>query len=212
VIVNVVPVSSLESFDYFIYPEQNPVNQNYFYNQVYAVNQALNDFGSKFMQASQHIYEKINDSNVIRAAKAALRYAVGLSHPNAVVYLKTIDELRAAQPVMQRYIMANPVVREMYNQQLIDGYNDTYIDNEPGFMKALHYDFRRVMDSVIQDKVDDEGNYEWVAPQYYEDLIAGDRDLDFQEKINILNTWDVIDQFMKSGKEDPTNPFNGTVG
>lgn len=211
-IVNVVPVNSLDSFDYFIYPDQNPVNQGYFYNQVYNVANAINDFGRNFMQATKEIYEKINDSNAIRAAKAALRYAVGLAHPNAIVEFRTLDEIRAAQPVMQRYIMANPKVRELYDRQIIDGYSDTYFDNEPGFMKAMHYDFRRVMDGIVQDGLDDEGNYEWVSHQYMEDLLDQDRDLELIEKVKILNTWEIIEQFMVSGSEDPTNPFGGTVG
>lgn len=209
--VNVIPVDSLESFDYFIYPEQNPYNQSYFHSQVYQVNQALNAFGQKFMEASRQIYEKINDWQAIKAAKAALRYAVGLAHPNAITKLKTLDEVRAAQPVMQRYIMANPVVREFYQKQRIDGFSDTYLDNEPGKIGSRHYDYRRVTDGIVQDTQTEEGDYEWVSHQYFEDLFDGDRDLELVEKVDILHTWDIIEMFMKAGQADPTNPFGGEV-
>ncbi len=210
--INVIPVSSLESFNQLVYPEQNPSLQGYFYNQVHQINQTLTDFGQQFMAANRALYEKINDSEAIRIARMALRYAKGLVHPNSIVALVDLESLKAASLVNQRFIMASPVVRDLYHRQLIDGYSDTYEDLSPGKIGDAHYDYRRVMHSVVQDTKDEHGEYEWVAKQYYEELIQGDRVLSATEKFDILKTWDVIDLFLKSGQEDPTSIFSTKIG
>lgn len=210
--INVIPVSSLDSFNQLVYPDQNPGLQSYFYNQVYQINQSLTNFGQQFMDANKALYEKINDSEAIRIAKMALRYAKGLAHPNMIVALVDLDSFRAASPVNQRYVMANPTVRDLYHRQLIDGYSDTYEDMQPGQVGDQHYDYRRVMHAVVQDTQDDQGNYDWVAKQYYEELISGDRVLTATEKFDILKTWDVIELFLKSGQQDPTSIFDTKIG
>lgn len=211
-LINVIPVSSLDSFNHLVYPEQNSGLKGYFYNQVNQISQTLTDFGQQFMAANKALYEKINDSEAVRIARLALRYAKGLAHPNTIVALVDLDSIRAASPINQRFIMANPAVRDLYHRQLIDGYSDTYEDLHPAKVGDQHYDYRRVMHGVIQDAQDEQGNYEWVAKQYYEELVAGDQVLDATAKFDILKTWDVIELFLKSGQQDPTSIFDTKIG
>lgn len=208
--IQVVPVNSIASFDYMLFPDQNPQNQLYIQQQLSQFSASLTDVGRKFVEASRAIYDKINDSNAIRLAKAAIRMTKGLFHPNSIVYLNTIEDIRNAQPVMQRYIMAEPTIREIYHQQRCDGYSDTYADIEPGSLRDDHYDYRRVMDHVIQDTVNSDGEYEWVAKSFLEELRPGDKDLTHDEKCDILSTWEVMQAFISAGK-DPTNIFEGDL-
>lgn len=209
--VNVINTDSLQSFDYLLFPDQNPANQNFIYQQLNRFSDSLTDVGRQFVEASRAIYERVNDSNAIRAAKAAIRMAKGLFHPNAIVYLDNIDNIRSAQPVMQRYIMAEPTIRDLYHRQKCDGYYDSYVDNNPGTIGDNHYDYRRVMDGVIQETTDKDGNYNWVSKNYYEEILEGDRDLSFEEKVDIISTWDLVKMFVDAGN-DPTNVFGGKLG
>jgi len=209
--VNVIDSGHVSSFDYLLFPDQNPINQIYIQNQLAQFNASLTDIGKKFLEASQNIYNTINDSNTIRMAKAALKMAKGLFHPNVIVPLETIEDLRAAQVIMQRYIMAEPMLRSYYHKQRCDGYSDTYIDVEPGRVGDDHYDYRRVMDGVVVDITDTDGNYEWSCKNYYEDLHTGDRELTSDEKVDVMNTWDVMKIFVDAGK-DPTCIFGGDIG
>jgi predicted transcriptional regulator len=208
--VNVINTSSLDSFDYLLFPDQNPNNQYFIQQQLTRFSDTLTDAGKKFLETTKAIYEKINDSNAVRAAKAAVRMAKGIFHPNSIIYLDNLDYIRTAQPVMQRFIMAEPTIRQYYHEQKCDGFADTYVDIHPGQIGDQHYDYRRVMDAIIQDSTDEEGNYEWVSKNYLEDLITGDRELHFEEKIDILKTWDVMKMFISQG-EDPTNIFGGKL-
>ena len=210
--INVIQADNSQTFDYLTFPEQNPANQYYIQQQLAQFSNALTETGKQFIEASRAIYDKVNDSNAVRAAKVAIRMAKGIFHPNAIVPLETLDDIRTAQPVMQRYIMANPDIRGYYHRQQCDGYSDTYIDNEPKRIGKDHYDYRRVTDGMIQDNVGvNDDDYSWSSINYYEDLLEGDRDLVFQEKKDIMSTWNVMKMFIEAN-EDPTNIFSGELG
>ena len=116
----------------------------------------------------------------------------------------SIEELRNANLNMQRWIMTHPYIHTLYTNNNIDGYSNTYVELLPKKeMNAKeNYNYRRVMDGVIQDKDD-----RWYFKTYIEDLLPGDRDLDFREKVKILNTWEYIDYLLsdKDFKIDFTN-------
>lgn len=208
--VGVINSSSLDSFDYLLFPDQNPNNQSFIQQQLNNFSNTLTETGKRFLETSKAIYEKINDSNAVRMAKAAIRTAKGLFHPNSVVYLDSLDNIRSAQPVMQRYIMAEPTIRQYFHDQKCDGFADTYVDMHPKDIGDTHYDYRRVMNGMIQDTVDEAGEYDWVSKNYYEDILTGDRELDFDEKCDVLSTWSIMKMFMDAG-EDPTNIFGGKL-
>lgn len=112
--------------------------------------------------------------------------------------------------------MANQKVREMYHNQQLDGYADTYLDLAPGQRGEDHYDYRRVMDGVVQDCkiINAEGEEEdsWMMSFYFEgELAEGDRKLDVTEVSHILSTWDAMQAILAAGEADPTNPFGGSL-
>jgi hypothetical protein len=103
---------------------------------------------------------------------------------------------------MQRWIMAEPTVRELYHDQRCDGFSDTYVDMEPGKVGEEHYDWRRVMSGVV--RYDDDTV---VAKFYMDDLREGDRELDSWEKISIVGSWEVLKIAVSQMNEDPTSVF-----
>ena len=189
--------------DMIMFPGQSQVMESYLYNQVANVASTLNDVGQKFMSTNRDVFERLNNSQMMLEAKALLRNTIGINNPNIVRYLYTLDAIQDATPYMQSYIMANPVMRELYNKQLCNGYSDTYIDIDPGTIGNDHYHYRRVVDGMMLEKDD-----EWVCNNYYEDLLGDDRDLDIYEKIDILSTWEVMNLFIKEGF-DVSSPMGG---
>jgi hypothetical protein len=211
--INVVHAGDAGAFNAILFPEQSPMVDQYIQNQLNNFSTTLTDIGRQFVETSRALYDKVNDSNAVRLAKAAVRMAKGMFHPNAIIPLETVEDLRAAQPMMQRYIMAEPMLREQFHKQLVDGFADTYADIDPGLIGVHHYDYRRVMNGVVQDttEVDSEDNvvHGWVSMNFYEDLRGEDRELDFTEQHSILRTWDVVRMAMAAGR-DPTDPFSVT--
>lgn len=197
----------VESFDMLLYPEQAAQNQWYLQNQLTQLNASLSTVGQKFMQGATELYNRIHDSELVRRAKAAIRTAQSSFHPNQIRCLESLEEIQAANVVMQRWVMAQPDLRAMYQRHLVEGYSDTYVDIQPGAIAENHYDYRRVMNGVIRDE--DDG---WVSTQYLEDLLKGDRELDFDEQVDILKTWQIIEMYAKARKQDPSNPFGGDMG
>ena len=208
-VANVVEANNPVVLDYLLYPEQNPINQSYIYNQIASVSNTLNDIGQNFLAASKDIYARINDADLVKKAKATIKMALGITQINEFSYYHTLERVQQATPFMQNYIMANPTVRELYNQQMCDGYSDTYVDIDKGRIADTHYHYRRVMDGVIQDQEVD-GEYNWSAKLYLEDLLPGDRELEIDEKSKVLAKWEIVNMLIKDG-QDVNNPNGGEL-
>lgn len=203
--INVITGVGGNAFDALAYPVQSMANSFYIETQFQNFSNTLNDVGRQFMESAKGIYDRINSSEALRMARVAINSARGMLTSNQILQLESLEACQAAQPSMQRWVMANPVVRELYHAQRCSGYADTYTDLHPGDIGEAHYDYRRVMDGVIVETEDD-----WYARFYMEDLVGDDRELTHDEKVVIMNTWDLVELFIKKG-EDATDPFGGKL-
>jgi hypothetical protein len=118
-------------------------------------------------------------------------------------YLKTIDEIKDANEITQRYIMANPTIRRLTAQGTLHGYNETYVDLFPKARGPLHIDYRNITNSVAIKQ--DDG-------YYYSTTYADSQALMVQftavEKLNVLKMWDLIlDEISNEISTDPTSPW-----
>jgi len=210
VTANVIPVGNIASFDMIAFPEQHMNNNVYMYNQFQNFTQSLTDVGKTFLAQAKMYYDKANDSSVIKAAKAAIRSVKGMFHPNMIVPLESVEELQAAQSVMQRYIMAEETIRTLYHKQRCDGYSDSYVDFQPGVVGEQHYDYRRVMNSIVQDIEEADGSDNWVSHNYLDTIYEGDRELELVEQCDIIKTWSAVRRCIEECI-DPTNVLGGTL-
>lgn len=197
---------TVDSFNYLVMPEQHPGIQQYLVHQLGQFSNSLNDIGRGFIEKTREIYETVNSSSAIRMAKAAIRMAKGVLHPNTILPFNTLNDLRSAQPIMQRYLMAQPYIRELYHQQRCDGFSDTYVDVEPGKVGEAHYDYRRVMNGIVTEQVTEDGEDTWSYVTYVDTLKEGDRELVIEEQAAILHNWEIAKMFHKAG-QDPTDLF-----
>lgn len=194
-----------DAWNAILFPMQNQNNQQYFYNQVNNFSNMLTDVGSRFMSEAKAAYERINSSEAMAIARAAIRAAGGVFQ-NQITPLRDLEQLQQATPLMQRWVMAFPDIRNLYHAQQCSGYAESYVDMHPGDVGTKHYDYRRVMDGVVIDS--DEGS---VAVHYVEDLLQGDRDLTHHEKVDILNAWDLMSLILDSKSDDPTCPYGSKL-
>lgn len=206
-IIHDAPIASL---NYLIYPDQHPDNQAYILNQLDAYTHLLLDTGKQYFSQAKEMYERINDSGAIRAAKAALRMAKGIVRPNTICPLTTLEDLRTAPPIMQRYIMAEPTLRQLYNDQRADGYSDSYFNPFPNVFGPDHYDYKQVMSGMVEEFVDESGEDCWKTTMYAYDLLEGDVELTFDNKVDIIPTWEFIRMAIEAG-EDPSDVSGGKL-
>lgn len=166
--------------------------------------------GRAFLNKSREIFESINSSEALRRARASVRSLISNRNPNAFFAVKDIDQLRSVGHRMQRCLMADPVVRGMFHAQKLDGYSDSYRDREPGKVKNEHYDYRWVMDGVYRKEADDKGEEIFVIEHFAEKLLDGDRDLDFIEKSDTQDNWDLQRMLLLAGF-DSTSRLGGRL-
>lgn len=209
--INVIQGGST-AFDALAYGiDQHPANTNYFQQQIQSISNTLTDIGQNFFSNAQNLYQQVNNSETMRIARAALRSTASLFQPNQILSIFDIHKMQNAPIVMQRWIMANPEARTLYHKQQIDGYSDTYKDMFPGVVGEQHYDYRRVMDGVVQDTTDLEGNESWCVKYYPDELYEGDKELSHYDKVDILSTYEILEAFLAAGKEDPTSQYGSMM-
>lgn len=206
--INMIYTDDPYAFDAIVYGEKHPANLEYFRRQTQNVVSNIQDAGRNFFSNLAELNEKFNGSEAMRLGRAAIRAAKSIFKPNIVSSIFDIGGLQQAQPVMQRWIMANPTVRQLYHDQGCDGYADTYIDYHPKKIGNDHYDYRRATNGMVQI---DEQKDEWFVNLHIDDLYDGDRELSHDEKVDIFNTWEIIEMFVKAGKEDPTSASNSNL-
>lgn len=199
-----------EAFSSLAFGLQNPVNVQYFNNQIQQAKQALGstfgEFGNRFLNRAEELYDRFNNSRSMELARAALNQVRGIFQADVVRDLRTLSEFQIATPVMQRWVMTNPMVREMYHSQQCDGYSDTYVDTQPGMIGENHYDYRRVRNGIVD--VTDEG---WHVTTYAETLKEGDKELEFDEQVRILRTWENLENLLYQKLKDPTSVWNNDL-
>lgn len=206
-IANVIPGDALE-FNALVYPQHSSNMMDYFSSGIERLSSVVTDSSRYLLDRATTMFSNINSSEAARRTRAALMSTKPTYLNDVVLPLITTQDIQNANLYMQRWVMAEPTVRAMYHDQRCDGYFNTYMDIYPDKVGEDHYDYRRVMDSVVIG--DSEPNV--IARYYIEDLVDGDRELTSYEKFDILSTWDIVKNCMLAGGEDPTSPVKGQLG
>ena len=191
------------SFNALFFPRQNPTNMNFIQQNMQNVAQKLSGFGRNLFQQTVERTAALFDINEIaRVTRHLVTTAKDFFFdPNKIIPLTQLDELQTASFQMQRWIMAEPTIRQTYLNQQIDGYSDTYVNV---FGKAVgedHYDYCRVMDGVVLPN--NETHY---VKFYANSEDSMDQILTHFDKCDILDTWDFAKWYLDLGL-DPTNPY-----
>lgn len=174
----------------------------YLQQQVTNLPLTLTQMGAQFMQRSREIFERTQGAEAMRFARSVIQNTMGETGIviEAVVSLWQLTQMQNASLTMQKYIMANEVVREAYHNQRCYGYASTYVDEQPGVIGMWHYDWRRVTDQMEQTTE----SGDWMYMHHFDELKEDDRDLTFDEKCAIMHTWTAAEMFMALGSDDPT--------
>lgn len=187
-------------------PNSNTVN--YFEQIKEKINQKAGVYTDEFLKTSNQIFDSLYSSRALELARAAINKAGSLFDPDIIRQLTTIDEFQTAKSIMQRFIMANPVVRQMWFDNRCDGYSDTYIDHEQGLIGEDHYDYKMVMDGSLKFN---EETQEYYFRDFKQDYREGDIDLTVHEKMTIMDSWNNINAIMALAGKDPTSAWNSDL-
>ena len=202
---NVISGNSLE-FDALLYPRQHQNTLNFIKESIINIPKSLLESGTGIFQNAIKKYEEMNSTATMMRVMNALKSISNMKNENVIYPILNIENSQQATITMQRWIMAEPTIRGLYHEQRCDGFSDTYVDNEPDSIGENHYDYRRVMSGVVL--YDDPKT---MTKFYMDELKEGDRELTPFEKITIVNSWEIIKNAALAMKEDPTDPYGGSL-
>jgi hypothetical protein len=179
--------------DYVLYGDKSNLVKSYLENQLSNIPVVFNEFTQRIQDNLNASYQWVTDTLTKYNILNRLRKNNVNIVDNYFTELLTFEALQNANPTMQRWVMAHPVVRQEYINNNIEGYPDSYVNIFGNDIGSEDYNYRRVMDGVVQDTEDG-----FVINHYIDELLPGDRELDHNEKAVILNTWDAIDWFKQN--------------
>lgn len=193
--------------------EPHPAMLQYMREQANMLSNYIAQTGNTFVQGALQTYENFYSDEALRHARAALSKVKGLFRPDAIMELESIYDVQQAGPLMQRYVMAEPTLRQMYHDGRCNGYQGTYVDPFPGQIGDSDYNYRRVMNGLLVETPATEeapdGDSEFVI--YVEELMDGDRELELHEQVAITSTWERIRYSLANSMIDPTSPTGDTL-
>lgn len=193
-----------EVFHAAVYGRSNPTVYDFIGRQAEHVSNNISQAAQQFFESARGIYEQMDHSKALRRAKAASRRVQNLWQRDGIQPLTTMAALQQAGVDMQRWVMAEPSLRELYNGQQCEGFHSTYIDTFPGTVGEDHYDYRRVMDGIVQENKD----FSWQATTYFEDPVPDDVELTLEDQHDIMTTWRFVQAAVTRGRDDPSSPSN----
>lgn len=201
-----------EIFDALVYHEPHPGTMNYLQSQFDNMSAGMAGIGSGFMETARSAWDRFGNSDAFRRAKAAVRMVSHMWQRDEIKSIWEMASFQQAPLTMQRFLVANPNVRQMYNEQRVDGWSDTYVDMYPGKSGWQHYDYQLVADGFVQTKpiMDEEGEVvdnDFHVEFFFDEPVEGDRKLTLLEQHDIFACWDAMNALIADGGEDPTSVY-----
>ena len=207
-----VYVGGVDDFNALVYGEKNQSTLNWMQTQFDQATNMLTEAGRSFMEGSRQLFEQFNGAEAFRRARAVVRRVQGIFQRDDIHPLLDLDKLQSALFQMQRWVMAEPTIRDLYHNQRCDGYSESYNDVEPGVKGTDHDDWRIVNNGFVLDvPAENEGEEDgWMYRVFFDEIKEGDRELTFGEKVDIHETWDMVKHYIATG-EDPTSIFGNKL-
>lgn len=178
----------------------------------YLINQRHNDahgLGTGFYDAYIERFDNYQNSEPVRTAKAIYRRIVsGIENflDDRIVALTSMRRMQNPPPLMYKYLVANPTIRELRNKDRIVGYRDDYNDPYIGVDNIENIkEYRHVMNGIYHN-VDGK----LIAKQYYEPTDTAST-ISVEEQFDIFYSWTNINAAILAGKDDPTDKDNGAL-
>lgn len=209
--MRVIP-GGIAAFNGSMYGQHDQATLNFFQNQIKDFSGLSGSvYAERFARDLNHYYDQHYGLEAQRAALLAKEYSDNINQVDLISWLQDLHQLQAANNTMQRYIMANPYVRNEWQNQRCDGYSNTYVDMHPGKIGDNHYDYVRAIEGIVMDTKDEDGNDAWQYTYLCDPLQHGEAELTLRDQKNILNTWQIAELIMRKRKDDPTSQEGGQL-
>ncbi|HWT39891.1 MAG TPA: hypothetical protein VN081_01265 [Dongiaceae bacterium] len=194
-------------FDALVYARPHENTLQFLQHTAQNIYSSLTEAGKQFTTAARQFYDSIGLSYGARQLQALGRMVQGIWQNDTIHPMTTMDEFQKASPVMRRWIMAQPEVRQLYHDQRVEGYMGLYHDSYPGLVGNSHYDYRLITSGVVMET--EKGA---VARTWYEEKNGHDSTPTPEEKMTVQAVWERLAGYLKHETVDPTSIFGDERG
>jgi len=163
------------------------------------------------------LHDRYHSDEAIRRAKAVLRTNDRYYSRDIIKPLWSLDDLQQAKPKMQKIVMSNLRVRRRYLDQTLNGYAGSYHNSAGSRIGFEDPMYRQVVNGIVFDGKDEEGNDRFYADVCYGDIPLDDNEamafepLTHQDQVDALDTWKIAEWFLDNGEDDFTDSDNGSL-
>lgn len=178
----------------------NQQAMNYVQQNIERLSQTANPYITQIQQN----FNKA--SSGLDFAKLALAHVNTFFKPDIIYPLLTITNMQTAQSEMRRWIMANPIVNELYQNQLCEGYEDKFYRLEDNKQGKESIEYQMVTDGIVQFNED-----ETCVINTCIDNPFGVSELTLIEQTSVLRTWGIMEAMLKLKDKDPTSIYGNTL-
>lgn len=172
-----------------------------------ALRESMGSAALNWFNTAKSFVQIIDTSSAIQAFRNITSKQESVWNTNNIHQCFTIEQLQTANPVQQRYIMAEPRLRDMYLNNSVEGYGDSYINHQGDAVGIKQYDYRRVTDGIMLEQPDET----FEVNVFHEIVPDGDKELTLHQKVDILRNWNLVNVALDAAEMDPTSQFGNML-
>lgn len=176
--------------------------QDYISNSVqrFTTNLGVGPMTDHLRELAARAHQGFIDSTIGHKAQAIQDQLNHIWQKDAIYHLWDLPSYQNAPDAMVPYLMAMPEIRSAYHDGQISGYEDRYVDPQPGVIGERHLEYRQVMTGVVQK--------DGTCRHYPGGLTHGVDRLTVGERLSVINTARAMTHALETGVEDPTSKWN----
>lgn len=202
-----VTVSGFDVFQGMISGTQSSDNISFLDRKLDEFRGALSNAGRHVADRARQFFDDYDFEGINRTVRAFQRKMENRWKPNDVRRLRSIGEFQQAGTAMIRWLHANPSFRKTWQKERCEGWGDRYFDIEPGVSGEAHTDYKKVMNGLTQ--FTEEGHSYNVT--YFDAITDGREELDLDQQVDIVESWNWLEHYMALGGDDPSSPGNSSL-
>lgn len=190
-----------------VFGELSSASMDYLHGQLESMKSFGGEFAGMLYQKAATAFDAINGFSAVQSAKMILQQASSMFEADIIRPLFDLESIQNALPVMQNWIMVDPMLRNAWYDGKVEGYTDTYVDPEPGKVGEDMRAYRILMDGVLIPH--EENGYQSV--HYGERLYSEEVSLSIADLAAIFTSQENARQIYEAGEYDPTSQYGASL-
>lgn len=206
-VVNVPAGNSEAAFQAMTFGVPARETFDYFDQMGASFNQNLSDTARNHFAEVEQFYKVITIDDAMNALQNLNSGLNNLALPNRIMPLRNLDELQHAPDAMLPWLMANPMARNLFDNNQIEGYGDRFIDLHGDLLGDTTVLYQAAVHGIRREMSDGEYQME-IFPEISSDKTM---QIDMGEQLAVLNSWNTLEHHLEQQDRDPTSPFGGKM-